>query len=762
MSWSIEVPAVNTLNRPLGDSSQEQALGRAECSVNRKVPLPGGSVLLGASLKVPVELFNGPEDKDAGGVVGKRSADAPDGSTPEPLFLPDGITCWLKYAAELNAEASAEGSLPFLTLDGKGAINVRVADYRGHPTRNLLGDTLREDAKTLRLPFQVDDVRALGPDDALAFQARIQLKTGATLSWPIVTAAVVTALAKRVGRAVALQLKADVGLSVGGSLQLEDELCLVFSRPKNPGPFTVSVRKATSHGGAVKIEAGATLGVESPVLTALLTSVASTEQAQEVSKVMEALEAGKLSPTLLTVATALLGGLGFKEELDATQTTVEKVYGELKTLIKDSVCATLKAGFEYEYARCTEDTTLMELEVPEASLGDVHEALISGDLARIQRQVKDAWTRRYFQMTSIETQRTRSFGLGWRDVFLAKSEDSKKLKAVAQHASRDHVNGPRRYAFQGARSYKQEGWLAGAQVLQGIDFSAQMPGFSTRPSADAFAYAFFAQSRFQGSPSLQWLEDTARVWGALPDGGSPERLTALVQAAPRGTRITARFELRIDSPTFKKLLKRMGTDPAAELDCFAIALARALPWESVALRASPAVRQQIYAPLWKKYLMDRARNWDKASILRGVDDRLKRMQPPAALQNRTWEQSAMAGGAPTPATFMGVMENASRYGGDVGGRPYGKVYEIWARLTQRLQALQQAIDARSPLSDDPEHSIIVDAFDPLEDSGSDGFRLTATVAWFLELSRHWGFRADLQPLVGIKVGDQPELLLTSV
>lgn len=762
MSWSIEVPAVNTLNRPLGDSAQEQALGHAECNVNRKVPLPGGSVLLAASAKVPLELFNDPEDRDDGGVVGKKSAHPPDGSAPEPLFLPDGFTSWVKYAAALNAEASAEGTLPFVTLDGKGAINVLVADYRGHPTTHLLGDVLRKDAKTLRLPFQVDDVRALGPDDALAFQARIQLKTSATLSWPIVTAAVVTALAQRVGRAVALQLKADVGVSVGGSLQLEDELRLVFSRPKSPGPFTVSVRKATSHGGAVKIQVGATLGVESPLLTSLLTSVASTEQARDVTKVMEALESGTLSPTLLTLATALLGGLGFKEELDAAQTTVEKVYGELKTLIQDSVRATLKAGFEYEYARCTEDTTLMELEVPEASLSDVHGALISGDLASIQRQVKDAWTRRYFQMTSIETQRTRGFGLGWRDVFLAKASDRKKLKAVAQHASRDPVNGPRRYAFQGARAYEHKGWLAGGEVLQGIDFSAQMPGFSTRPSADAFEYAFFAQSRFKGSPSLQSLEDLARVWGALPDGAACEPLTALLQAAPRGASITARFELRLDSRAFKKLLKRIGTDPAAELECFAIALARALPRDSVAVRASPAVRQQVYAPLWKKYLMDRARNWDKAFILRSVEDRLKRMQPPAALQDRTWEQSSMAGGGPTPGAFMGVMENASRHGGDTGGTPYGKVYDIWARLTQRLKALQQAIDARSPLSDDPEHSIIVDAFDPLEDSGSDGFRMTATVAWFLELSRHWGFRADLQPLVGIQVGDQPELLLTSV
>ncbi|MCY1040907.1 hypothetical protein OV208_06185 [Corallococcus sp. bb12-1] len=761
MSWSINVPAATTLDLALGDAAHGQAVCSAEAGVARAIPLSGGIVSLEAALRVPVELFNGQEDSDAHGIIGRPTGNT-DGTEPEPLFTPDGAACWLKYAAELNAQASGEGSFPFVAVSGTGVVNVLVADYRRHAPSRTLGDALRNDVKTLRLPFLLEDVQALAVGDALSFQTRIQLKAGLALSWPAVTSTVVASLARRVGGQVGLQLKAEVGVSLSGTLKLEDELRLVFSRMEGGSAFHVSIRKAVTSAVSAGMKVGVTLDVGSPLLTALLKAVADTTQAQSVSKIVEGLDSGTLGTVLVPVAASLFGALGFKQELDGTLDTVKKVHTELKGLIENSVSTALQAGFEYEYAHSAGDATLMELEVPVDALSDVHAALISGDLASIQRMTKDAWVRRYFHMRTTGMQRTRGFGLGWRDMFIAKVEDRKQLKAVTQHASRDHAHGPRRHAFQGMRSYQHEGWLAGNKVLQGIDFNAQMPAFSTRPSADAFDYAFFAQSRVEGTLSLQELADQARVWGALRDDAAVEPLGRLFQSVPRGTRVTARFEARLDAATFRKLLRKMGTDPELERQAFAVALARALPRDSVASRESPSVRQKLYAPLWNTYLLQQGKGWSKEFITNSVGAHLKKQLGAGGLVAWNWEQSRHSGGGPTAGTFMGVMEGASKYGGDTGGQPYGNIFVIWQRLTHALHDLQQSIDARSPLPEDPERSLIARAFEPLEDSGSNPFRLTATVAWFVELARHWGFREEVQPLLGLKVGEQEELILTSL
>ncbi|WP_375755762.1 hypothetical protein [Corallococcus exercitus] len=757
MSWSINIPAVTTLDRLLGDKTLTQALAQADGSGDGKVPLPGGSLSLAAALKVPIELFNDLEDKDAGGVIGKASAPV-NSLELDPLFAPDDTACWLKYAAEFNAQASGEGSFPFVKLSGGGSINVLVADYRQHQPTQRLKDALGADAKTLRLPFVLGDVQKLAPGDALSFQARIALNAGVTLSWPAVTSTVASVLALEVGGNTALRIKASMDASVGASLRIEDDLRLVFSRPQKDGPFRVSVRKATTRDATLGVKVSVEFEAEAPLLTAILSAGANSEDGQRVAELVEKLESGTLGEPWLPLATKLLGGLGFQAQLDGTLATVKSIYGKLRTAVKDGLRATLQAGFEYEYGRCSEDTTLLELELPPEAMADVHDSLISGDLLRIQRGTQDAWIRRYFHVRTTEKKSTLALWLGP----LANARHNTTKKFVIQHASLDHAHGPRRYAFQGARAYQHKGWLASGPVLQGFDFNAQMKDFSDRPTADAFEYSFFAQSQFEGTVSLEDLVDTATVWGVLQEGAPHDKLTQLYGSAPAGSRVSVRLELRIPPGAFRTLLENLGTKDAEESRLFANVLARALPKENLDVRRTPGIRERIYAPLWKQYLEDRAKGWDKKRILGSVEDWLKHQNPPAAIETRNWEKSTHSGGGPAPRTFMGVMESASRYGGDLGGMPYGNLFVVWSTLTRQLQALQTAIRDRQLLPEDPADSIITDAFDALEDAGSNAFRLTTTVAWFIELSKLWGFRADVQAVCGVKVGKQDELVLSSI
>ncbi|MBN8230023.1 hypothetical protein JYK02_21140 [Corallococcus macrosporus] len=756
MSWSITIPAVTSLDSLLGDKTLAQALAQADCGLDKQVPLPGGSLSLAAALKVPIELFNDLEDKDAGGVIGKASA-AVNSLELDPLFAPDDTACWLKYAAEFNAQASGSGTFPFVKLSGGGSINVLVTDYRQHPPTRSLKDALGADAKTLRLPFVLEDVRKLTPGDALSFQARIALNAGVTLSWPAVTSTVASVLALEVGGNAALQIKASMDASVGAALRIEDDLRLVFSRPQKDGPFRVSVRKATTRDATLGVKVSVELEASSPLLAAILSAGANSADAQRVTELVQKFESGTLDEPGVQLATRLLGALGFKPQLDNTLASVKAVYGKLRTAVQDGLRATLKAGFEYEYGRCSEDTTLIELELPAEAMAKVHDPLISGDLLRIQRETQDAWIRRYFHVRTTEKHNTLALWLGP----LANARHNTTKKYVVQHASRDHVHGPRRYAFQGARAYQHKGWLASGPVLQGFDFNAQMKDFSDRPTADAFEYSFFAQSQFEGTVPLEDLVDIASVWGVL-QGAPHDKLQQLYASAPGGSRVSVRLELRIPPGAFRTLLENIGTKGDVEAQLFANALARALPKENLDVRKTPALRERVYAPLWKQYLTDRAKDWDKQRILGSVEDWLKHLSPPAAIETRNWEKSTHAGGGPTPRSFMGVMESASRYGGDLGGMPYGNVFVVWSTLTRQLKALQAAIHGRQVLPEDPADSVITDAFDALEDAGSNAFRLTATVAWFVELSKLWGFRTEVQAVCGVKVGKQDELVLSSV
>lgn len=748
MSWSIHIPAVNTLKLALGNAAHEQALGNAELNGNKAIPIQGGQVSLTGAFKVPVELFNDRDDRDAHGIIGVPPKES-DGSTVEPLFSPDGAACWLKYAAELGAEANGQGSFPFVELSGGGALQVQVADYRRHAATQTLEAALGSDVKSLRLPFVLGDVQALQPGDALSFQTRVALKTGVKASWSAISTTLVAALAKRLAGQLVFELKAEAGASIGGTVSLQDEFRLVFSRPEDGGPFRVSVRKATSDSAAAQVSAGVSLGYSSPLLASILGAVDS--KAQDALKVVEGLEQGSLQPALLQLAAALLKQLGFLKSAEPTLASVTAAYEELKDFVESVVGGALKAGFEYEYARSTEDATLLELEVPEAELAGAHGALLSGDLASIQRRVDDAWTRRYFHMKSVESQRVWGLGLGWRDLDFASNEDRRKLKAVVQHASRDHRQGPRRFAFLGARSYTSSGVLYGKTSRWGLDFSAQMPSFSLTPSADEFEYSLFAQSQVEDGLTKELIQravDGATVWGAVRPEDAPALVDRIFRAAPAGTKSATRLDLRVDNPSFRRLLVKLGSEPVFERNAFARALARALPRANQPVRASLQRREELYMPLWDAYLKDGGKDWTLDRAKASVAWHLKTQAGADGFVASHWEQSGATG------TFSDVLVQSSRYGGDLGGRPYGKVYAFWRDLLDKLIALNKAIQSEAVIAENDSSSAVQQVFAALDDLLCDDFRVAAFVAWMDQLAIRWKLGSGVQRLLQVRVGAQ--------
>jgi hypothetical protein len=761
MSWSITAPGVNTKDKPLKDGAHDRLLGNVDVGKDFEIPLSGGKATLAASLKAQVELYNDDADQDSEGVIGKPPQDA--GPTqPLPTFTPSNASCWLKYAAQVSAKAEGSGEFPFVALDASGSVDVFVADYRWHNPAETLQVAFQQDVQRLRMPFVLGDVKALRQRDALVFKAHLSLETGLELTWSDVLASVAQAFARQAGANRLLTFQSTVGVTLSGKVSISDTFRLVFSRQADAGPFQVSVHKSSGRSATAGVSIEAKAELSSQVLESLLKSVSDSEQATQVGELVEGLEKNTLATTLLPVASTLLGKLGF--EVDTSPESIAAAYKDAKELLETAANQKLQAAFEYEYSRVNEEATLLELEIPAERMDEVHRALVSGKIRDIQRLVQDAWIRRYFHQKNTTLTRSWGFTLGWRDVKLANSKDRKKLVSVTQHASRDHVHGPRRHAYQGIRSYEHSGWLAGHEVQSSLDFKADMKEFSLSPSPDEFQYGLYGQFRTKGKlgkDALKQAIDQAVVWRAIPEASSAEVLQRIQSAAAGGKTIATRLELRIDPPQFLELLKKMGADPAAERRAFAVALARALPWDSQPVRSTVSRREELYTRLWFTYLKEEAQDWSDAHVPGLVASYLKQHAGSDGHAASTWEKSGTA----RTGTFMSVLHKDSIDSGNLGGKPYAKIFNDWQDLRTKLKVLREAITAEQVLPKNLEKTVITEAFDALEEAAGAPFRYTALGAWLLELAQSQGMLADISRAFVVTLGEegeQTELTFASV
>ncbi|MBU8901049.1 hypothetical protein KRR26_36250 [Corallococcus sp. M34] len=755
MSWSIQFPEVSTLRQSLGSAAHAQNLAIATLDGDKELPIPGGKLSLSAALRTPIELFNDRNDADDQGIIGVPAKDS-DGSTPEPLYSTDNAACWLKYAVEVSAKAEGTGEFPFVTLNGGGSVNVVVADYRSHSPAQNLEDALRQDVQSLRLPFLLSDVQQLQAGDALSFQTRLAVKAGLKVSWSFVGATLASVIAKRLTKLVALQLDADVAAFIGASVAIEDEFRLVFSRPMNGGPLRVSVRKATARTGTTGAGITVSLGGDSPVLTALLKAVATSKEAQDVAEVVNGIRNNSVRPALEPLAIALFDRLGIPVTVDQ----LFSAYDTLRKLVEGSVNTALTGNFSYEYRRCTEDATILELELSAQELETAHKSLLSGNLEAIQKTVPDSALRRFFQMQSITREQTWGFGLQWRDLVIGKNEGRQSLKSVVQNASRDLRNGPRRIAYLGARSFEQSGVVYGNEDRRyGIDFSAQMPEYSLTPSADEFEYAFYARASLEAKLSKGYLHritSDAVVWGIIQQDAAPALIEKLHAIAPQGTNTTARLELRIDQEYFRRFISMLDSEADRERHQFALALARAMPEDpKLVVRSTPGNRELVFAPIWDEYLKAKGRDWNNDRIIRTVVARLKTLGAMGGPDLIEWEKSGR------PGTLIDLFVQESRYGGDIGGKPFGKIHAYWRDVVDRLSFLSRAIRSETAISEHDTHSVIVNAFEALNDQVAESFRMRAFVSWLSAMANLWSLGAGVQRTLSIYAEDQPEIVISN-
>ncbi|TSC22961.1 hypothetical protein [Corallococcus sp. Z5C101001] len=715
MSWKLVL--LDEVSKVLPDAPLQGSDIRVELPT-ASYALPAGEKLgaltfaFDVSARGFVEGYDAPADVDAAGVVGEAPSD-PTAQLAPPLVY-GGDAAWLKYAVETRVKADVGVPLPYVALSANGDVRVLLADYHRHPQRMNARAALKEDAPSLRLPLLTSSLDALGVGDAIAFQARGELSVTATLDWTDVYTSNLQTLTKLLSASTLLSFEAKAGATVSAKVKVTDDYAVIFSRPE-AGRVRVQVKKAVAR------EAGVTAALH---VEARLTDPAAL--VTQVERVLEGLlsvplgtfeslltklEAHALSENETKVLRIILDRLGFQElevNLTALRARWDKLRADTRARIQALAESKFEAGFRYEYLRLKEQTALLSAVCTDAQARALHPLLVTGRMdSATQRMQADGLTLEQCLLKEVNKE-SNAWGFSLKlGTWALGGSDTRELTQVVQRNSLEK-EAPQRISFLGVRSYT--GALLTPYSHWTADFKADMAEHRKSPTVADFDLGLYLllrhDARKQGDDDLRQAVDEAIIWGALDDAEEEEVLKR-IRAAAAGQAFETRVELKLDNRTLRDVITH-AADPDAP-SAFARALGRALPWYAVPCRDRPAVRESIYAPLWKSYL---EQNWSAADAARTAAASLKNNP----LVGRFAHTEGQLGDG--MLTFAEVIQKNP-----------GTVSK-WRDLRAGLLDLRNN-EQRSP-------AVFNGAFKALSQSWAQSFHLKATGAFFLELAARGG------------------------
>ncbi|RYZ36629.1 MAG: hypothetical protein EOO71_31010 [Myxococcaceae bacterium] len=672
-------------------------------------PLKGSDIRVSA--KGFIEGYDAPADVDAAGVVG-AAASTPEQLSPPLVFGDD--QAWLKYAVEARVKAEVGFPLPYVALAANGDVRVLLADYHRHTQDTNARTALKANAGELRLPLLTSSLAKLGVGDAISFQARGELSITATLDWTDVYTTNLQALTKLLSASTMVAFEAKAGATVSAKVKVTDDYAVIFSRPET-GRIRVQVKKVVAreagvtadlHVEATLTDPSAALAQVERILEGLLSVPLATFES-----LMTKLETHTLSEAETKVLRIVLDRLGF-QELEAAPTALrtawQKLRADARTKVQALAEAKFVAGFKYEYLRLREQTTLLSTVCTDAQAQALHPMLVGGDMSgAMQRMQDDGLTLEQCLLKEVSRE-SQAWGFSLRlGSWALGGNDERALTQVVQRNSLEK-EAPQRISFLGVRRYT--GTLLTPYAHWTADFKADMAEFRKTPTVADFDLGLYLllrrDARKRGEDDLRQSIDEAIVWGALDDA-EEEDVLKRIREASGGKALETRVELKLDNRTLRDVITHAADADAPSV--FARALARALPWYSVPARDRPAVRESIYAPLWKAYL---EQNWSAADAAKTAAATLKN-HPLVGLFAYTEGQLGNS-----MLTFAEVIQKNP-----------GTVSK-WRDLRAGLLDLRNN-EQRSP-------AVFSGAFKALSQSWAQSFHLKASGAFFLELAARGG------------------------
>src|SRR5262245_8597907 len=174
--WKDRVSAFSS--KTLGDSSVHSKL-IADATAGHDFPLTLGAFTFSIRPEASalIALFNSQNDLDDNPMEGvirvKRDANEP---LPQIPFSDKGA--WLAYQVEAGVKGEGGVDIAALGLNIEGESVVQLCDYRFHADRNEnIKDAIAADLNSPRFAVRQNDLKQLGPSEAISYRVRAKLNT---------------------------------------------------------------------------------------------------------------------------------------------------------------------------------------------------------------------------------------------------------------------------------------------------------------------------------------------------------------------------------------------------------------------------------------------------------------------------------------------------------------------------------------------------------------------------------------------------------
>jgi hypothetical protein len=600
-----ELPQLLPPDQTVGTASA--VLKPLRCRVDSRLQVASGGVVftVEAGAGVSVFAFNTPTDCDPDLVLVAAERGRPQGQAGQ-LELAQG-SCWLKVQHTATVAADGGAALPGVGFGLHAEAPVTFSDYRLHDPGESAARAVAADLLSPRFAQRLEDVGALRPNEALAFQVSGRLRAKVDVSWSDVLASGLGALAGIVGAASPLVVEVPAAASVSGTVTLADEFAVIFSRLPD-GRTRVSVTKASSRTFAGEADLGLSVELADPqqLELALREAVAGLlgEDYATVRGLLDKASLAELSEVERWAAEALATRLGLGEPVHAFAALREKLRqleGAIAEAVAELAAEKLAVGFAYEYARLARGSTLLEVVLDPDSLATHHGSLCNGNLEPVIAAVQEGRAgislEGYLHRHTLE----RSHAWGFTLAIGPWAARGRQRRALTRVVDED-MRGGKSVSFLGLGAYEGR-WLTNVAEWT-VDLKADtrrfVPGGSPHLSdfALGFHMAWHWRQESLSEDRLDEVLDAAVLWGVLTLDDAADVRRRLAPAVGRAADLTV--QMRLDDGPFRAVLPFMASGRDAD---FAAALGAAMPRRSGSQsRGDPERRRELYAPLWAHVL----------------------------------------------------------------------------------------------------------------------------------------------------------------
>ena len=662
----------------------------------------------GAKLYV---LNNPSKDPDQIGVLGQGKVAGNEAKLNHQIeFKDEGA--WTKYELEAGVTATAGGDVSALNLEGSVSRRMLLYDYHHHQDRSTkVGDAIRKDLGDFRFAVDVKSLDGLKDREAIAYRVPGRLSLRVEASWSDLFTANLGGLFSLLQVSGLLRLGVDAGASLKFDIELADDFILILTRP-SPGRIRLAAKKAKTN----KLGIGGSIGAVASLvdsgnnqdalnkLVAQLMGALGDVALEQLEGLLQRTDFENLSEEESNLLARLIERLGLGDEAGRAERFGE-LWGSLvkrvENLVTELVENRISLAFEFEYLRIKSEETVLDVTLPAEVVIDHYDSLLKRHLQEIL-----AWMRQnpsQIELNKFLHQRQLTESTTWGlSLGLGRwnygGDDKRELEEIVQQT----YDGKERVTFRRARGYAARD--LGKSISYMADISAQMRDFSDRFDRDDFQYTLKMEwiwnENALSKEELSDYLDQATIWGVL---GVDHANRVRDDLAPNiGKRAEVRLHLADDeelSGTLLPLLAPYNIDRAAR------SLAKATPrWSMIGARNVIPQREDLYAPLWKFYLM-------------------QSQSDPASRQPRDWASYAAnrledrgVDGAHNEGRWPNPLQRSFsqliQLNADEGSGDYSGIYRRWRQFSDALGKLQQAKERRDirdaikgmdPLWDHPLH-----------------------------------------------------------